>query len=123
MRQLTGLITLFSLLCLLAGSSSAGSEQQDIEPQQLYGSGTASEVVPDKGTVETLFVINRDATFSGSLAVNGEPVWHYSAASWISTRVPVATRSNSWITSVLRILMQPCEDGMPMGCSSGQPWM
>ena len=41
--------------------------------------------------------------------------------SWISTSVPSLDNSNNSITSLLRILIQPCEPGIPMGTSSGAP--
>ncbi len=39
------------------------------------------------------------------------------------TGVPAGTRSNSSTMSRLHILMQPREPGIPIGSSSGQPWI
>jgi len=66
------------ILWLLTLSTGAADELLTIDPQQLYGSWMAVEQVPDEGSVETRFAINRDATFSGTLAVNGVQVWSYS---------------------------------------------
>ncbi len=42
---------------------------------------------------------------------------------WIQTSSPACTRSNSSMTSALRMRMQPCERGTPIGSVSGVPWM
>jgi len=44
-----------------------------------------------------------------------------SATSWMLTGQPLSMRSNSAMTSVLRIRIQPCDAGNPIGSPSGQP--
>jgi len=78
MLQATRRLTVCWILWLLAVSAGAADEPRAIDPQLLYGTWMAVEQVPDQGSVETRFIINRDATFSGTLAVNGAPLWSYS---------------------------------------------
>lgn len=54
------------------------SEADVISPEAIVGEWHATETHPDRGDIDTVFVINADATFSGSLSVNSEPVWQYS---------------------------------------------
>ena len=78
MQKTSRSLTRYWVLWLLTVTTSAADEPRAIDPQLLYGSWMAVEEVPDEGSVETRFVINRDATFSGTLAVNGAQVWSYS---------------------------------------------
>ncbi len=78
MQQAIIRLTRFWILSLLAVCASAADVPLSIDAQLLYGTWVSSERVPDQGSVETRFVINRDATFSGTLMVNGDQVWGYS---------------------------------------------
>lgn len=49
-----------------------------IPPGTLVGRWHAAEQHPERGDIDTAFIINADATFSGSLSINSEPVWQYS---------------------------------------------
>ncbi len=49
-----------------------------IEPETLYGTWTVREQHPDAGEVVTLFSINPDSTFAGTMTVAGNVVWDYS---------------------------------------------
>ena len=43
----------------------------------LAGTWLASESHPDKERIETVFVINTDQTFTGTMSINGEVAWTY----------------------------------------------
>ena len=45
------------------------------------GEWQASEHHPEQGNISTLFLINADKTFSGSMTINDAPVWQY-AGTW-----------------------------------------
>jgi hypothetical protein len=49
-----------------------------IDPETLYGAWTVSEQHPDAGEVVTLFSVNADSTFAGTMTVAGNVVWEYS---------------------------------------------
>jgi len=49
-----------------------------IDPETLYGAWTVKEQHPDAGEVVTLFSINPDSTFAGTMTVAGNVVWDYS---------------------------------------------
>ena len=66
------------LVTLCAACRVALSETIVITPEAIVGEWHATEAHPEQGNIDTVFVINADASFSGSLAVNDEPVWHYS---------------------------------------------
>ena len=54
------------------------SETVVITPEKIVGEWHATEVHPEQGNIDTVFVINADTSFSGSLTINSEPVWQYS---------------------------------------------
>lgn len=49
-----------------------------IEPESLHGQWTVKEQHPDAGEVITLFSINPDNSFTGTMTVAGDVVWRYS---------------------------------------------
>jgi len=49
-----------------------------IDPETLYGEWTVKEQHPDAGEVVTLFSINADSSFAGTMTVAGNVVWSYS---------------------------------------------
>ncbi len=49
-----------------------------VSPATIIGEWHATENHPEKGNIDTRFVINADKTFSGSLIINNVPVWLYS---------------------------------------------
>jgi hypothetical protein len=49
-----------------------------IDPVTLYGEWTVKEQHPDAGEVVTLFSINSDSSFAGTMTVAGNVVWRYS---------------------------------------------
>jgi hypothetical protein len=49
-----------------------------INPEMLYGQWTVKEQHPDAGEVVTLFSINPDSSFAGTMTVAGNVVWSYS---------------------------------------------
>lgn len=69
-------IFLMAILCTTC--TSAFSSAGVISPETIYGEWQATENHPQRGDIDTVFVINADGTFSGSLSINGEPVWQYS---------------------------------------------
>jgi hypothetical protein len=48
------------------------------DPAELTGTWQARETRPERGNIETIFIIRDDRTFSGTMAINGEVVWTYS---------------------------------------------
>lgn len=54
------------------------SDSAVISPDTIVGEWHATEIHPQRGNIDTTFVINADATFSGSLSINSEPAWQYS---------------------------------------------
>jgi len=49
-----------------------------IDPVTLYGEWTVKEQHPEAGEVVTLFSINSDSSFAGTMTVAGNVVWSYS---------------------------------------------
>lgn len=49
-----------------------------IDPVTLHGEWTVKEQHPDAGEVVTLFSINPDSSFAGTMTVAGNVVWSYS---------------------------------------------
>jgi hypothetical protein len=49
-----------------------------IAPESLHGQWTVKEQHPDAGEVITLFSINPDSSFAGTMTVAGNVVWSYS---------------------------------------------
>ena len=47
-------------------------------PESLHGDWTVREQHPDAGEVVTLFSINPDSSFAGTMTVAGNVVWRYS---------------------------------------------
>ena len=72
------LLTLLFMVTLCACCRVALSETVVITPETIVGEWHATETHQERGNIDTVFVINADASFSGSLAVNSEPVWQYS---------------------------------------------
>ena len=72
------LLTLLFMVTLCAACRVALSETAVITPETIVGEWHATEAHPERGSIDTVFVINADASFSGSLAINSEPVWQYS---------------------------------------------
>jgi hypothetical protein len=64
------------ILCLLCRTLL--SETAVISPGAIVGEWHATEAHQERGDIDTVFVINADASFSGSLVINNEPVWQYS---------------------------------------------
>jgi len=72
-------LLLFSLLVTLCTFCRVAlSDSEGISAETIVGEWHASEDHPDRGKIDTVFVINADTTFSGSLSINSEPVWQYS---------------------------------------------
>ena len=72
------LLTLLFMVTLCAACRVVLSETAVITAATIVGEWHATETHPERGNIETVFVINADASFSGSLAINNEPVWQYS---------------------------------------------
>jgi hypothetical protein len=72
------LLTLLFMVTLCACCRVALSETVVITPETIVGEWHATEAHPERGNIDTVFVINADASFSGSLVINNEPVWQYS---------------------------------------------
>ena len=68
----------FLLLALCTFCRVALPDSMVINPVTLVGEWHATEHHPERGKIDTVFVINADATFSGSLSINSQPVWQYS---------------------------------------------
>ncbi len=49
-----------------------------IDPEALHGEWTVKEEHPEAGEVVTLFSINPDSSFAGTMTVAGKVVWRYS---------------------------------------------
>ena len=56
----------------------AASSAPAIAPESLHGQWTVKEQHPDAGEVITLFSINPDSSFAGTMTVAGNVVWSYS---------------------------------------------
>jgi len=74
-------IFLMVLLCAACSCAGAATATAVINPETLVGEWHATESHPEQGNIVTVFVINADATFSGSLSINNETVWQY-AGNW-----------------------------------------
>ena len=72
------LLILFLVVALSTVCRAALSETDVISPGKIFGEWHATENHPQRGDIETVFVINADATFSGSLSINSQPAWQYS---------------------------------------------
>lgn len=72
-------LSIFFLMVILCMAYRAAlSDTVVITPETLVGKWQATENHPERGIIDTVFMINADATFSGSLSINNEPVWNYS---------------------------------------------
>jgi hypothetical protein len=60
------------------GPEASASPVAAINPEVLYGEWTVKEQHPDVGEVVTLFSINSDSSFAGTMTVAGNVVWSYS---------------------------------------------
>jgi hypothetical protein len=69
---------IFLMVILCTGCMSACSATGVISPGAISGEWHATESHPQQGDIDTVFIINADGTFSGSLSVNSEPAWQYS---------------------------------------------
>jgi hypothetical protein len=76
--QTRPLLKLIFLVTLCAACRVALSETVVITPETIVGEWHATETHPERGNIDTVFVINANASFSGSLVINNEPVWQYS---------------------------------------------
>jgi len=72
------LLTLLFMVTLCAACRGALSETVVITPETIVGEWHATEAHPERGSIDTVFVINADASFSGSLSINSQPAWQYS---------------------------------------------
>ena len=72
------LLILFLVVALCAVCRTVLSETDVISPEIIVGEWHATESHPQRGDIETVFVINADTTFSGSLSINSQPAWQYS---------------------------------------------
>ena len=68
----------FLLLALCTFCRIALPDSGVINSDTLVGEWHATENHPERGKIDTVFVINADATFSGSLSINSQPAWQYS---------------------------------------------
>lgn len=64
-----------------AGPDDPAAAVAAIDPETIYGDWTVKEQHPDAGEVVTLFSINADNSFAGTMTVAGNVVWTYSG-SW-----------------------------------------
>jgi hypothetical protein len=64
--------------CLCMFCRAVLSEADVINPAAIVGKWHATEHHPQRGNIDTFFVINADATFSGTLSFNNELAWEYS---------------------------------------------
>ena len=76
--QRQALLTFFLMAALCTVYRAALSDTVVITPEIIVGEWQATEDHPERGIIDTVFMINADATFSGSLSINNEPVWNYS---------------------------------------------
>jgi hypothetical protein len=62
----------------VTGPEAAAAPVAAIDPATLYGEWTVKEEHPEAGEVVTLFSINNDSSFAGTMTVAGNVVWSYS---------------------------------------------
>ena len=62
----------------VTGQEAAAAPVAAIDPATLYGEWTVKEEHPEAGEVVTLFSINNDSSFAGTMTVAGNVVWSYS---------------------------------------------
>jgi hypothetical protein len=65
------------LLAVTWLSQPAQADPAAIDTARLYGTWQAQESHPQQGSIETVFTILDDRTFSGAMTINGEVVWTY----------------------------------------------
>jgi hypothetical protein len=58
-----------------------------IDPVTLHGEWTVKEQHPDAGEVVTLFSINPDSSFAGTMTVAGNVVWSYSGKLYLDVNL------------------------------------
>jgi len=73
------LFKLLLAICLYTGGAVA--DPVSINPDLIIGKWQASEPHPEQGNIETIFIINADNTFSGTMTINNRPAWQY-AGTW-----------------------------------------
>lgn len=69
------------LLVISLYTGAAVADPASINPGEIVGNWHATEHHPDQGNIETIFIINADNTFSGSMTINNIPAWQY-AGTW-----------------------------------------
>ena len=70
------------LLVIILYAGGAVADPASINPDEIVGNWHATEHHPDQGNIQTIFIINADNTFSGSMTINNIPAWQY-AGTWI----------------------------------------
>jgi hypothetical protein len=70
------------LLVITLYTGGAVADPASINPDEIVGNWQATELHPEQGNIETIFIINADNTFSGTMTINTVPVWQY-AGTWI----------------------------------------
>ncbi|MDH3831926.1 MAG: lipocalin family protein [Gammaproteobacteria bacterium] len=69
------------LLAIILYTGGALSDTLSINPDEIIGKWHTTELHPDQGNIETIFIINADNTFSGTMTINNVPAWQY-AGTW-----------------------------------------
>ena len=72
------LLKLFLALFLYTACPGSYADSATISPAAIIGEWHTTENHPEKGNIDTRFVINADETFSGSMTINNVPAWQYS---------------------------------------------
>ena len=72
------LLTVLLVVTLCTVGRTVPSEPVPVTPGAIVGKWHATENHPERGNIDTVFEINADRTFSGSLSINNETVWNYS---------------------------------------------
>jgi hypothetical protein len=69
------------LLVITLYTGGAVADPASINPDEIVGTWQATELHLEQGNIETIFIINADNTFSGTMTINTAPVWQY-AGTW-----------------------------------------
>jgi hypothetical protein len=65
------------LLAVILYAGGAVADAESINPGEIVGKWHATEQHPDQGNIETIFIINADNTFAGTMTINNTPAWQY----------------------------------------------